>query len=194
MSVFSSQPCASNQILSNSIFNQWILKEHLLFTFPSRRNVEQEALIENRCKLRSQLAFSRQLEVKWGWRVWKGNIQPVWVELTISLLELMVLWNHISQILLRFDAISARWDVWTQTFFPAQNGQWPVGYKTVECKVLQNLQSQKEGSFQSRQHNEVVVPIRTKSQQKRFKEEKPDLKIRVFLHKPLVCRLWYPGR
>ena len=126
MSVFSSQPCASNQILSNSIFNQWIPKEHLLFSFPSRRNVEQEALIENRCKLRSQLAFSRQLEVKWGWRVWKGNIQPVWVELTISLLELMVLWNHISQILLRFDAISARWDVWTQTFFPAQNGQWPV--------------------------------------------------------------------
>ena len=45
---------------------------------------------------------------------------------------------------------------------------------------MQNLQSQKEGPFQSRQHNEVVVPIRTKSQQKRFKEQTPDLKIRVF--------------
>ena len=33
------------------------------------------------------------------------------MEFTISLSELMVLWDHISQILLRFDAISARWDI-----------------------------------------------------------------------------------
>ena len=33
-----------------------------------------------------------------------------------------------------------------------------VGYKTVECKVMQNLQSQKEGPFQSRQRKGSCCP------------------------------------
>ena len=86
----------------------------LIFSFPSRRSLpHQVELIANRCKLPNWAQLRQVAKIGAEMRSTSEKEKQREVEFTISLSELMVLWDHISQILLRFDAISRRWDVCT---------------------------------------------------------------------------------